>query len=276
MVLCLVGASGVLTACGTCKGPSIDPPSACTEITPFGQPLDDNAVFIGPTAGNKLPEYPEAMAWDAAERQVVETIMTDAINGKYAGPTGFGSLGTALAEFGVSTDTPVVIVRKAAGSTPREAAACCRPYVYVYDKFFDFNGDPVIQTMMVTHEMAHYWDHAHNDELNKEMREWINWGETAASGVSDRPNEDFAETVRIYFWQHDDQNREWTDDIGAGLTLANDPQYGVGGADGLRLASNYQDFPLDDNRRLSGSGTERVYDRYDWLECRFTKTDCKP
>jgi hypothetical protein len=274
VVLCFAGVSGMLTACGACRGPSIDPLSACTEVTPFGQPLGDNAVFVGPTAGNQLPEYPEAVTWDPAERQVVEVALTDAVNNKFGGPAGFGSLDAALTEFGVSTDNPIVLVRRPEEpGVPNATAAACKPYVYVYNPYF--GRTPDAQASTCSHEMAHYWDDAHNRELNREMKDWINWGDTAtAPATNDR--EDLAYAVQTYFWPQEDKNREWTDDMGAGLVLANDPAYGGRGLDGLRLAPNYRDFPVDDNRRLSATGTEQVYDRYDYLECRFTGSCLKP
>jgi len=99
LTLCLIGVSGMLAACGTCRGPSIDPPSACAEVVSFGQPLGNNAVFVGPPAGSQLPEYPEAITWDPAERQVVEETLTNVLDNKFGGSTGFGSLNATLTEF---------------------------------------------------------------------------------------------------------------------------------------------------------------------------------
>jgi len=271
LVLLAVGVGGTLTACGgEYKGPSLTP-TVCTEITPFGQPLGDNAVFVGPTAGHSLPEYPPAITWTTTDIQVVEPVLTTVIDDKFGGSKGFGSLNAALTEFGVSTDNPIVLVRRVedpANPGSGSPAAACKPYVYVHDAFFTCSQD--WQHATLGHEMAHYWDGEHGWGLQNEMREWINWGDTATDYRPNVAKEDFAEAVKVYFWNQYDQGREWTDDMETGLALSNDPQYGVGGRDGLRLAPDYESFPLNSLRRLSGVGTKRVKDRDDYLEWKFT------
>jgi len=267
--------SGVLTACGACKGPSIDPPSACTEITSFGQPLGDNAVFVGPTAGNQLAEYPNALTWTANDKQVVERALTDVISNKFGGPRGFGSLAGALTAFGVSARDPIVLVRERVCNVgPDVPAAECRPYLYVYDHFFDvinaWPGEPVGEATL-THEMAHYWDKAQGNTLRTEMQQWINWGKTATHYAEGKgAGEDFAEAVRMYFWApvlpRLEEGREWTDDDWAGRN--NYPW--TTGPDQLMMTEDQLQLPVGD-RRPSRDGTIQVQDRYDWLQMKFGK-----
>ncbi len=196
---------------------------------------------------------------------------------KFGGSDGFGNLDTALTEFRVSEKRPIVLVQQP-NSNPNKPAAvaflpsCGNAFVRIYNSWFN---EPE-KEMLLGHEMAHYWDIAQNDTLGQEMTKWVNWGDTAKDYGTRSDREDFAGAVEVYFWPQGDENREWTDDDWAGLALANDPAYGGRGKDGLRLAPNYQSFPLNDNNRLSATGTGRVYDRYDYLECKFSGTDCKP
>lgn len=272
MMLFIVGASGTLTACNPPQPPT---PTACVEITTsFGPPLGNNAVFVDPLPGGTHPVWSQAQTWSNTDKQIVEPALTDVIVSQFGGSIGFGSMTQALTEFGVSTNNPIRVFRTPTPAPDRARAT--NPDILVYQGWIDLSGDPILQRASLGHEMAHYWDQEYGHGLTTEMKGWINWGKTATDRGTHTQYEDIAEAVRVYFWNQYDEGREWTDDDWAGLALANLPQYGGRGKDGLRLASNYTSFPLDDNRRLSATGTQRVYDRYDWLECKFTNIECKP
>ena len=270
LVLCLVGMSGALTACNS-GGTSLPPTlTACTgtEITtPFGPPLGNNVVFVDPPSGGQHPTHPQAQTWSSNDKQTVEPVLTDVINNKFGGPTGFGGLNTVLTEFGVSANNPIRLFRKPIGSNPYAAASVGRPNVTIFDHWF--SGGSSLQEALLGHEMAHYWDQSYGYALTTEMGGWINWGTTATDRGSHAPVEDIAEAVRVYFWNQYDEGREWTDDIEAGLALANDARYGGRGRDGLRLDPGQLQLPTD-QRQPSATGTIQVQDRYDWLEMKFT------
>jgi hypothetical protein len=101
------------------------------------------------------------------------------------------------------------------------------------------------------------------------MLGWKNWGVAATvyganCGCAVQDKEDFAEAVMVYFYPNLDEDRLWTDDIGAVFTW----YPWLTGPDQLMLD--------EDTLQPSQTGTVQVYDRYDWLECRFTGNCLKP
>jgi len=261
LLLLGVGLTGVLTACD--NGKPTPTPTTCIEITtPFGPPLGNNVVFVDPPSGGQHPTHPQAQTWSSSDKQTVEPALTDVINNKFGGPTGFGGLNTTLTEFGVSANNPIRLFREPAGGNPNVAASAARPDVTVFNHWFSC-GSP-LQEALLGHEMTHYWDQAYGYALTTEMKSWVNWGDTATDRGSHTNLEDIAEAVRVYFWNQYDEGHEWTDDDWAGLN--NYPW--TSGPDQLMLDAT--------THQPSQTGTIQVYDRYDWLECRFTGNCLKP
>jgi YD repeat-containing protein len=248
LLLLLLCVGSVLAACN-------QPPPPCTNTTPFGQPLGENAVFVDPP----VPGYADAVAWNSSDMPVVETALTSAI-GNYGGSSGFGSLGNAFTEFGVSTDTPIQVVRRSVDSEPNTRARGGKPYISVFDEFFEPGNVAAYQEWEMTHEMAHYWDQAQGGTLNTTMQSWVNWGQTATDYGTKSPVEDLAEAVRVYFYWQYDEKREWTDDKGAGYDKA--VSYGATGPDQLKLDAT--------TMMPSAIGTEEVNDRYDFVQWKLT------
>ncbi len=273
VALLVMGMGSALTACGGGGTPMPPTLTVCTEITtPFGPPLGDNAVFVDPPAGGQHVYRPQAQTWTSADRQMLESALTDVIDSNFGGPASFGSLNAALAQFGVSSTSPIRVFREAVSSTgPDARAGVANPDLIVWQSWFDLGGDPTLQRALLTHEMAHYWDQEHGNALATEMGNWINWGDTATHYASTNPtSEDLPEAVRLYFYPQYDEGREWTDDMGRGLDMANDPRYGGRGRDGLKLDPGQLELPV--NQRLpSADGTIQVQDRYDWLQMKFGK-----
>jgi hypothetical protein len=234
--------------------------------------LGDYVIFVDPPLADK----PAAMAWKEEEKQIVKAALSDTINNKFGGSTGFGSLDAALAEFGVSVNNPIKLERESVYSSrnPYAVASARRPYITVYDYWFDV-GSPVQETSLC-HEVAHFWDQAHNDVLSTEMKSWINWGDTASDWGSYDSQEDLAEAVRVYFWPQYDEGRLWTDDE----MITNDGMIVQGiVADGTREGGTFKQYDwltgsdqlmLDENGVPSKTGTIQVQDRYDWLQMKFT------
>jgi hypothetical protein len=271
LMLLLLCVAGVLAACNNNPGPSLDP-DPCKEITPFSTSLGKNAVFVGPTQGNSLSEYPPAITWSSNDKQKIETDLTDAIENVFGGTgspnanppigVGFGSLPATLTNLGVSEQNPIIVVRRV--NEPNDPgsgspAAAFKPWVYVHNAYF--SSDAGWQKRSLVHEIAHYWDDANGQGLSKDMSQWINWGDTPTDYQTGNPREVFAETTTVYFLsQYRDKTREWTDDFGAGFDLAK--RNGATGPDQLMLDMN--------TKQPSATGTEEAKDRYDFLQWKFT------
>jgi YD repeat-containing protein len=282
VIVLLIGMSGILTACG-----KEATPTPCVDILSFGphSPLNDYAVFLNPNSC--CPGAERIMRpWDEAEKQAVRRAIEDAIVDKFGGSgiggeypaAGFGNLGRALDELGISATNPLELARSPNYGYPIAAFhASPSPRITFLGYFFD--RDSSDQKAIAVHELAHRWDCAHNWNLSKQMLDWINWGETP-SVKAVNPLEDLAYTVEYYFFMERDEARFWTDDFGAGLYgYASDSRYGGKGRDGLRLDPGYEQIPLDKREpsfNPDAPGTVQVYDRYDFLECTFTGKNCKP
>jgi len=296
--------TGILSACG--NPPEPPKPPLCTdtpsplptptllyapeapweeladlEVTPLSPPLGNQAVMVGPGPNGETPSWtPDIQTWTQTNKQAADSTLNTIMNGKFGGSDGFGNLNAALVKFGVSEDRPIVLFQRPNYSpdVPLNTATIDgNAFINVFDSWFTQSD----KEALLGHEMTHYWDiTTHNDVLDQDMKNWINWGNTATKYGTHSDDEDLAEAVTVYFWNNyrggEGTTREWTDDAWAGLALANQPQYGGRGKDGLVLAPNYTSFPLEDNQRLAKTGTQRVYDRYDWLECEFSNSDCKP
>ena len=253
LLLLLVCVSSALAACVESPLPDC--------YTPFGPPLGDNAIFADPP----LPNYPQAKNWTSDEMSIVGTTFTDVIVNSYGSQTGFGSWSMALTQFGVSTSSPIQLIREtesAPGDTDTRARAD-RPYIRVYDPWFIMGAD--VRRSNMVHEMAHYWDQANDHRLSSGMKSWVNWGQTAKDWGTRNDLEDWASAVEVYFWfeRPIEEGREWTDDNGAGLIRAmND--YGATGPDQLMLDAT--------TLQASATGTIPVQDRYDFLQWKFTGT----
>ncbi|MCP4539892.1 MAG: hypothetical protein GY832_22360 [Chloroflexi bacterium] len=283
VLVLLVGMSGVLTACGgggdtpsptpTCTPLPLPPsplptPTPLPEIlTPFWKGLGEHAVFVDPPAGSPHPTRPQAQTWSDKEKRLVLNALNTVVEDKFGGLDGFGDPGVALSELGVSVSNPIRLFREPVSSYGDEVAAdSARPNITVFDHWFTLGT--FRQRATLGHEMTHYWDHAHGYELRTQMLNWITreWGEEATGYAADSGSdgEDLAEAVKIYFWNQYDENRAWTDDWGRGL----DRYPWTSGADQLMLDAS--------TNQPSQTGTIQVYDRYDWLQCRFTGNCLKP
>ncbi len=207
-------------------------------------------------------------------------MLTEVINNYFGTSNGFGDKDKALAAFGVSANTPIVLIRQpigpsGSGSQAAMSVAGSASYIKVFNDWF--GADEINKKATLGHELAHYWDYAQGNTLDADMQSWINWGDTATEYARTRYDvDDLADAVYVYFWNDYDEGYLWTDDIKKGKTLAELPEWGGRGRDGLRLKPNYADFSLVGTDRLDANGTDRVYDRYDWLECKFANRDCKP
>ena len=207
--------------------------------------------------------------------QTVEAALTDVINNKFGGPTGFDDWNIALVEIGVSPDNPIRFFRKPIGSSGDARAAAANPDVIVYDSWFLLNDDPTLQEALLGHEMAHYWDQEHGGALTTEMKGWINWGDTATDRGSHADVEDIAEAVRVYFWPQygaaEPPPREWTDDMG----IVFEKYDWITGPDQLTMNENQLGLPVS-NRKPTPDSPIQVQDRYDWLQWKFTGTWLTP
>jgi YD repeat-containing protein len=265
LLLCL---GGILVGCGGNAGPSLDP-APCKEITSIGGALGDNAKFVGPTAGNSLSEYPPARTWTDNDKDTVRTAMAEAVGNKFGGSDGFGGgAATVWAKFGVSPNNPIRLVREDAYPDPTQpaAAAAFRPWLYVYNEFFD-DGSPLQEANLI-HELTHYWDQESNYGITKDMKGtdgkkgWVNWGVSATDYGTWKDIEDFPEAVRVYFYFGPpyDEGREWTDDKGVGYDKA--VSYGATGPDQLKLDATTME--------PSATGAVEVQDRYDFVQWKLT------
>jgi hypothetical protein len=254
-------------------------------------------VFAEPTDPPD-PGYPRAKSWTAEEKELVEELLTRAIVERFGGSggfdrlgleygPGFGSLSKVLGELDFSTENPLMLVRESAHPTGSAvtAAVACRRYIVLYDYYFDrhpweYEGKKAEiktydQESFLGHELAHRWDEVRG---GNEMSLWINWGETATERGTVNTKEDFAEAVRLYLWRRWDetQNRTWTDDLGEGLVLANKPKYGGRGKDGLMLDQEAMWLPIEKRMPSTRGGVYQVYDRYDFVEYKFTGSCITP
>ena len=224
--------------------------------------------MVGPGPNGETPNWATNMqTWTQTRKQAVDSTLNTVMDGKFGGPDGFGSLDAALIEFGVSEKRPIVLFQPPNynPNVPVQTSMVTggNAFVNVYDSWFTRSD----KEELLGHEMAHYWDFAHNDKLDQEMKGWINWGTEATDYGTFSDDEDFAEAVTVYFWnnyKNEGKNREWTDDDWAGL---NNYSW-TSGPDQLMLDAS--------TNQPSQTGTIPVYDRYDWLECKFTNNNCKP
>ncbi len=272
MLVLFVG--GWLGGCAKPYGMDLPEVNPCTELIPFGPPLNENAVFVTTSEGG-IDDGPVTgtMRWlDSNQMRTIENGMKIVMEDKFGGSDGFGNFDKALIELGVSPDDPIKLYRQHRHPEGAQASAG-KPRVTIFDSFFEPPAADSfdLQASLLGHEMAHYWEQAEKARgngklLSNEMAEWINWGDTPTNYNTDE-GENFAEAVRMYFWPKlDIYNLRWTDDDGAGKTWAD--KEGVS-KDELRLHPDQLKLPNIADRRAYGTGPIPVQDRHDWLEMTF-------
>jgi RHS repeat-associated protein len=234
---------GVIIGTVACAPPqNVATPTPVVASSIFG----GNIIFV-----DSDPNRPNAKAWTSPEINDVTASLTHAIH-KYSGARGFGTMTKFYSELGISTSSPMKLVRET-NSKPDVRAAAGKPYLIVSDTWSALGLDSRQSTL--GHELGHYWDQANSYALSNGMASWVNWGISSTDYGKNSPGEDFTEAVNVYFWPARDENRLWTDDFGAGLALAGSKP------DSLRLNAN---------GNLDPAGTAQVQDRYDWVQLKFT------
>ena len=263
-----------------------DVPKECIDIIPFEGHLGNHFVFANsndccPAAIDYVSDF---LKWEKADMNLVEAAMQTAME-KYTSAAGFGD--SAWEKLGIASD-PLYILRSSKDpSSPRAKAAqgLIGSWFFIFNPFFEPQelGRLEPPEVILTHELAHQWDYVNQWQLNQEMWLWINWGEEPSSKAIGDRREEFAYAVTYYFWPGQDENRFWTDDFGSGLMIyANSEEYGGRGRDGLRIRQDELTKPISKREpaRIPDANdfsiTDPVYDRYDWLECKFTGQNCKP
>jgi hypothetical protein len=214
LLLVVCAAGGMLTACGI----ETSTTELCTEGTPVGGALNDNALFIDPGCCNVPTDY-DYKEWQSNEQDIVGQALNHVIDNRFGDE--FGSLPTTLAELGVSSNDPILLTRPAVQLYDKKGnpyiAYSRKPEIAIFDDFF---GDPQYQESL-THEVAHYWDQGHQLGLSTQMGNWVNWGDPPTEYATENSLEDFAESVTAYLWPDYDGGRfYWTDDFGVGADLA--------------------------------------------------------
>jgi len=263
-------------------------PKECIDLIPFQGNLGNHFVFANssdccPAALEHISNF---QRWEQADMNVVETAMQAAME-KYTSAAGFGD--SAWEQLGIAND-PLYILRSSKNSSnpySKAAQGLVGSWFFIFNPFFEPEefGKAEPPEVILTHELAHQWDYVNQWQLNLEMWMWINWGEEPSWKAIGKTEEEFAYAVTYYFWPERDEKRFWTDDLGSGLmALANSEVYGGRGRDGLRIRIDELLKPIAIADRQPAMGddannfriTEPVYDRYDWLECKFTGQNCKP
>ncbi|MEJ5312690.1 MAG: hypothetical protein WHX52_23240, partial [Anaerolineae bacterium] len=261
-------------------------PKECIDLIPFEGNLGNHFVFANssdccPAAIDHVGDF---LKWEKADMDIVETAMQTAMD-KYTSVAGFGD--SAWEKLGIAS-APLYILRSSKhSSNPRAKAAQggIGSWFFIFNSFFEPEkfGKAEPPEVILTHELAHQWDYVNQWQLNQEMWMWINWGDTPSSRANNK-REEFAYAVTFYFWPEQDEHRSWTDDFGGGLvSYAVSERYGGRGRDGLRIRTDEllkdpiaSREPAEMDDAYNFDITEPVYDRYDWLECKFTSQNCKP
>jgi YD repeat-containing protein len=270
LLACIVSGLG---ACKTSELPCNYTPSR----------LGDWAIYVDDETS--IPETPwlKNQKWESSDRDRIDDALAVTIS-HYGGEQGFGSQARVLAEFGISKEKPLQIIR--GQSLPAAPMQQIRGYVIVYNEIFPMisvegGPDPIASTL--DHEIAHQWDEAHGYNLSQTMLNEVNWGVAPIdlNGWRERgtleerlPREEFASAVELYFNPERDlqYNRLWTDNLGEGWALARNIYHNVSiGPDSLRLDPNQLLLPLED-RKPSATGTIKVRDRYDYVKYLFKGT----
>ncbi len=279
VLLLVVCIGGFLTACG---GTS-PPPNSCTNICiePLGSTvyssLDDKFVFVSPDPGTILDwqaDKGNQMKWEPKDKEVVRKnfnkVIKRLLSHPYAQPS-FGTLDKLATELKFSDTKPVWLLRGDANSPPAAAGyGVDYSHIYFTNGFFGTLPQYTTQYGILTHELAHIWDGAHNGQLRGDMRNSLTkhpqtkdpvltspWGPQLALNDHFTVGEDFAESFNVYFWPDLDRGAEWTDDFGAGMTNR------AGGVkDALRIDAN--------GNPTTNPNDTQVKDRVDWFEDRLS------